>query len=212
MRDYEIKTCNRVELKTKNDMEFEGYASIFHNKDSYDDIMMPGAFSKTIQENRNRIKVLMQHDSYSIVGLPTELYEDSRGLYFRAKISDTMLGRDLNTLIKDKVITEMSIGYNTIKYNMNEDLGTRELLEVRLWEISPVTWGANSLAAIKKLGIAKNDKYDILLEEIEKLKRDLKALGNNKPIESLIIDSKSQTKNNDSQMQSLLEEIRKLNR
>lgn len=209
MRDYEIKTLNKCELKVKNDMEFEGYASIFYNKDSYDDIMMPGAFSKTIQENRNRIKVLMQHDSYSVVGVPTELYEDSRGLYFKAKISDTMLGRDLNTLIKDKAITEMSIGYNTIKYNMNEDSGTRELLEVRLWEISPVTWGANNLANIKKL--AKNDKYDNLIKEIEKLKADLKALVNNKPIESLIIDSKSQTIN-DSQMQSLLTELRKLNR
>lgn len=211
-RDYEIKTCNKVELKSSKDMTFEGYASIFNNKDSYDDIMMPGAFAKTLNENRNRIKVLLQHDSYNIVGVPTEMYEDSRGLYFKAKISDTMLGRDLNTLIKDKVITEMSIGYNTIKYNMNEDSGVRELLEVRLWEISPVTWGANSLANIKSR-LAKTDKYDILLEEIEKLKQELKALANNKPIESLIVDGKSQNIDDDnSQMQLLLNQLRSLNK
>lgn len=171
MRDYEIKVCRHVELKSKKDMEFEGYASVFGNKDSWDDIMQQGAFSKTIEENFNRIKVLEQHDNWKVIGRPSVLEEDNMGLYFNAKLSDIQAGREMFTLIKDKAITEMSIGYNTIKSSRDEETGTRTLTEVRLWEISPVTWGANELARIKSMtSVDFMKKYDMLESEIRRLK------------------------------------------
>lgn len=170
-RQYETKICRHIELKSKNDMEFEGYASVFGNKDSWDDIMQQGAFQKTINENFSRIKVLEQHDSWKVIGRPTVLEEDSMGLYFNAKLSDIQAGREMFTLIKDQAITEMSIGYNTIKYLMDEDSNIRTITEVKLWEISPVTWGANELARIKSMSnIDFMKKYDMLESEIKKLK------------------------------------------
>ncbi len=36
-------------LETEQEGLFEGYASIFGNKDSHSDIVMPGAFSESLQ-------------------------------------------------------------------------------------------------------------------------------------------------------------------
>jgi len=161
----------RTDIKATKDMKFEGYASVFGNVDAYNDIMQSGAFTKTIKENLARIKVLYMHDSYSVIGRPTKLYEDSNGLGFEADISNTTLGKDVFTLIKDKVITEMSIGYSPIKWSWDEEMEVRTLQEVRLWEISPVTWGANELAGIKGLIDlkAKYDKMDTELKRLETL-------------------------------------------
>lgn len=172
--DYKIYK-SEIKADDSDGMNFEGYASVFGNKDSWGDVMEPGAFKKTIAENKKRIKVLAMHDFYSVIGIPKTLEEDSKGLYFNAKISDTQLGRDIFTLIKDKAITEMSIGYNALKYEINrdensKDYGTRYLKEVRLWEISPVTWGANERAKIKALNIYDNyDKLESRLNDIETL-------------------------------------------
>lgn len=147
----ELKTIAGKELKADLDkMEFEGYASAFDVKDSWGDIVRKGAFLKTIGENFGRIKVLANHNVQQPIGLPIKLEEDSIGLYFKAKVSKTTIGIDTMQLIKDKVITEMSIGYDVIKDNWSDE-GYRELKEVRLWEFSPVTWGANSQALIKSL-------------------------------------------------------------
>lgn len=195
-----------TELKAKDDFTFEGYASIFGNRDSWDDIMEQGAFKKTIKENFKRIKILAYHRITDVIGKPLKLEEDSKGLAFEGQISDTTIGRDMNTLIKDKVITEMSIGYNAIKWEYDADEGIRYLKEVRLWEISPVTWGANEKANIKRLPM--NGEYDKMKAEIEALKaliEELKA-GNstfksNKPLKELIEDP--------DQIQSLINEISK---
>ena len=40
----------------------KGYGSVFGNKDSDGDIIMRGAYRKTLQENGDRVKYLYQHD------------------------------------------------------------------------------------------------------------------------------------------------------
>jgi HK97 family phage prohead protease len=139
----------------------QGYASIFGNIDSHKDIVVQGAFKKTIQENNNRIKFLWQHDLYEPIGKPTIMQEDSKGLYFEAKISETDIGKKAMTLIKDGVLNEMSIGYDTIKDEFDTKKNVRLLKEIRLWEISVVTLASNSQAQITG---AK--KLDNLLDDV----------------------------------------------
>lgn len=129
---------------------FTGYASVFGNKDSHGDIVEKGAFKKTIKEFKTRIKVLFQHMSMMPIGKPNHLEEDSKGLLTETKVSMTTLGKDVWILLKDKVVTELSIGYDTIKKVIEEDgeERTRRLLELKLWEYSPVTWASNDLAAV----------------------------------------------------------------
>jgi HK97 family phage prohead protease len=206
--DYKIYK-SEIKADDSDGMTFEGYASVFGNKDSWGDVMEPGAFKKTITENKKRIKVLAMHDFYSVIGIPKTLQEDTKGLYFNAKISDTQLGRDIFTLIKDKAITEMSIGYNALKYEINrdensKDYGIRYLKEVRLWEISPVTWGANEKAKIKALNIYDSyDKLEVRLNNIETLiKKEAGAIHfrKNEPSDDL---------NDPDTIQSLIDRINK---
>lgn len=131
---------------------FEGYAAVFGNVDSWGDILEQGAFTKTLSKRANRIKICYQHNPMQPIGVPLELREDTKGLYIKGKISQTTLGKDVLQLMRDGVITELSIGYNTIKYEM--DGPYRRLKEVELWEISPVTWAANELALITSVKTA----------------------------------------------------------
>lgn len=146
MRDLEIKNFS-FEVKATSENEFEGYASAFGNADSYNDIVVKGAFSKTIQESK-RVKVLWQHDPHQPIGKPLAMSEDSKGLHVKAKISNTTLGKDVVQLIKDGVIDELSIGFNTIKDEWDQKSGARLIKEVKLWEFSPVTFAANEMAGI----------------------------------------------------------------
>jgi uncharacterized protein len=149
MRDLEIKNYS-FEVKATNDNEFEGYASVFNNTDSHNDIIVKGAFSKTIQESK-RVKVLWQHDPWQPIGKPIAMSEDSKGLHVKAKISNTTLGKDVVQLMKDGVIDELSIGFNTIKDEWDTQKKSRLIKEVKLWEFSPVTFASNDQANISNV-------------------------------------------------------------
>ena len=94
------------------------------------------------------MKILSGHnESLLPIGKPLELREDAKGLYLKAKISDTALGRDVKTLIGDGVLCELSIGYDPVTFEYDAE-GIRHLKEVKLWEISVVTWAMNEEAVI----------------------------------------------------------------
>lgn len=100
---------------------FSGYGSVFGNVDDGGDIVEPGAFTKTIAEGFERVKILALHnDSLLPIGRPLEVREDSKGLYIKAKISDTAMGRDVKVLLKDGVLNELSIGYDPIVFDYDE--------------------------------------------------------------------------------------------
>lgn len=127
---------------------FSGYGSVFGNVDDGGDVVEPGAFTKTIAECADRVKILALHnDSWLPVGKPLELREDARGLFLRGKISDTSMGRDIKVLLRDRVLNELSIGYDPIVFDY-DDQGIRHLREVKLWEVSIVTWAMNPAAKI----------------------------------------------------------------
>ena len=127
---------------------FSGYAAVCGNIDSGGDVIEPGAFTKTIAEGWERVKILALHnDCWLPIGRPLELREDSNGLFIKAKISDTSMGRDIKVLLKDGVLNELSIGYDPVVFDYDEH-GIRHLREVKLWEVSVVTWAMNPEAVI----------------------------------------------------------------
>lgn len=139
----------QLESADENTGEFSGYAAVFGNVDSGGDVIEKGAFTKTIAEDFARIKILSQHNSYDLpVGKPLELREDEKGLYIRGKISDTQTGRDIRTLLKDGVLAELSIGYDAVSFDYDSETGVRHLREIKLWEVSIVTWAMNDQATI----------------------------------------------------------------
>lgn len=125
-----------------------GYFSKFGNIDSDGDMIMPGAFKKSLSENYRRMKHLYQHDPFKPLSATKNenliLKEDSIGLHFQSTVSQTSWGKDAIRLHVDGVIDENSIGFKTIKSLDKKNY--RELNELQLWEGSSVTWGANEFA------------------------------------------------------------------
>ena len=162
-----------------------GYASIFSNIDSDQDMIMPGAFTKTIAERgpgtaKPRIKHLWQHDSWQPIGVPVLMIEDEKGLYFETKFGSDQFSQDKLKQHIDGIITELSIGYNTVKKeDAKDERGEdfRKLTELKLWEYSSVTWGANSLTEVVS---AKGEAKDILAELNKRMESLNKALKNGK--------------------------------
>jgi HK97 family phage prohead protease len=179
-----------IELKeTAIDMSartIEGYAATW-DLDLANDIINKGAFTKTIDESfkNGRVKMLWQHDKP--LGMPSEMFEDDRGLYVKGKISRTQLGDEALELMRDGVVDRMSIGFS-IPQNKSgfTDEGVRIISEVKLFEFSPVTFPANEgahILAVKSLheqllickskGINPKDK-----KEFVHMLNELKALIN----------------------------------
>jgi len=160
-----------------------GYFSIFGNKDSDGDIIMPGAYKKTLKENgpdspKPRILHLYMHDPYKPLGKPKVLKEDKKGLYFESEISHTALGKDVIQLYQDKVLTEHSIGYQIVKRERDEQREEQKLIELKLWEGSTVSWGANMdalVSTVKGEGIPDRKVLDRLLSMMDALDTALKG-------------------------------------
>ena len=151
VREYKAVRFN-VESVDENSGEFSGYAAIFGNVDDGGDVIERGAFSRTIKEDFDRIKILSQHNDCELpIGKPLELREDDKGLFIRGNISDTQKGRDIQTLLKDGVLNELSIGYDAITFDFDSEKGIRHLKEIRLWEVSIVTWAMNDQAKIDEV-------------------------------------------------------------
>ena len=140
----------------------EGYFSAFDFVDSDGDLLKRGCYSKTIKENgpkgKGRIMHLLQHDPTKPLGKPMELYEDDYGVKFTTVISETSYGSDTMKLYRDKVLKEHSVGINIIKAEYSEEDRANVVTEVKMWEGSTVTWGANEMA----LGGMKGNHDDIL--------------------------------------------------
>lgn len=149
-----------------------GYPSTFGTLDSHGDIVDKGAFARTVNawgpEGKNRIKALYQHDPAWLVGRPVVLREDEFGLYAETQFADTAMARDTLRLIEDGIITEQSIGYDVVRAEPGD--GATHLKELRLYEYSFVTWGANEVTPITGFKGTVG-----LREKMERMERALKS-------------------------------------
>jgi HK97 family phage prohead protease len=120
----------------------EGYASLFGEIDQARDMVMPGAFRRTLAERGlRRIPMLFQHDPSEPIGIWLELAEDHLGLRARGKlIPDVQRSREVFALVKAGAIDGLSIGFRTVKGRFDPRARVRKLAEVDLWEISIVTF------------------------------------------------------------------------
>jgi hypothetical protein len=142
----------QIEIKAEGSTgTFEGYCSAFNNTDSYGDVILPGAFSKTIAERKGKIKALYNHDAHGLpIGTPLEFREDAYGLFTVVQFSNTAFAQDVRTLMQEGAINTMSIGYSVLQQRFQDDDGEmlRYLTELKLYELSPVLFEANSNAII----------------------------------------------------------------
>jgi HK97 family phage prohead protease len=149
------------------DGSFEGVLAVYDNVDLGGDSILPGAFTKTIQEHGNEVPLLWQHDTEEPIGQLT-LTDSPEALLVKGQLlMELPMAQKAYVLLKARIIKGLSIGYDTIKKDVEG--GVRKLKEIRLWEGSIVTFPMNQLAmvtAIKALR-EKKDDFNTELAEIQ---------------------------------------------
>lgn len=153
-----------------------GYFASFNNKDSDGDIIIKGAFARTINENgpesmKPRIKHLLNHDVTKPIGKLMMLSEDAKGLYYESQVGTHALGRDFIKMVESGLITEHSIGYRTIKEDRKAD--GNYLQELKMYEGSGLSgWGANAETPIT--GMKSIEKAHAATNRIELITKALR--------------------------------------
>lgn len=130
-----------------DDWEVSGYASTFGNVDLGYDVIMPGAFDKTLSDG-HRIGFFHSHDPRMVLGVPKSLKTDKAGLLGRFKISKTTLGADTHQLLKDDAFGGFSIGYWAKETDYTDNGEVRQIHELELVEVSLVATPMNPEAVI----------------------------------------------------------------
>lgn len=182
MSEREFKSLNFTSIKAKaSGRTRTGIAAVFGNVDSVGDRIMPGAFTRTLNNGgQKRTRFLWNHSwqhppiasikELREVGrdeLPDEVLEKAPtatgGLlvtreYFKTELSDWIL-----EAVDAGEINEMSFGFDIVKSAfvtepVDEDgektVEIRELHELKLYDCSDVLWGANSATvAVKNLDV-----------------------------------------------------------
>lgn len=180
LKDFRMKVDKSSISSDGEYATFKGYASTFGNEDSYGDVIEPGAFKKTAAEANGTLPILWQHDSDEVIGVYPNVAEDGNGLMVEGQLNlQSRRGREAYALLKQGAIKSMSIGFTIPdgKADFNQERQTRHIREVRLWEISLVTFPANTRAAITQVKnrelSGEGDVLAALRRELDELKASL---------------------------------------
>lgn len=146
-------TVVRLEQRAVGDSgTIEGYGSVFNVVDDWGDIIAPGAFTATLAAHKaagTMPAMLWQHEDDEPIGIWTEMVEDSRGLRVKGQLCmEIPEGKKAHALLKMGAMDGLSIGFIARKWSWDDTTGVRTLLEVDLWEVSPVTFPANGMARV----------------------------------------------------------------
>ncbi len=155
------------------------------------------------------------------------LCEDEKGLCYESQIGTHTLGMDFIKMVESNLITEHSIGYQTMKrnqlqdydgYKKNPDGGWFELTDLKLYEGSSLTaWGANSNTPLT--GLKDGNIEDAIQGYINRQKNIEKFCSNstasdetfqlllieNKQLTQIIIELTEQSKNDTQQGEDSLQ-------
>ena len=157
----------RMAVKSlSEDGTFEGILSPYNNVDDGGDLVEPGAFTKTLQENGSIVPMLWQHKADCPIG-ELMLTDGADGLACKGKLLlEIPEAKKAYLLMKAKIVKGLSIGYDTVKAQVQD--GVRHLKEIRLWEGSVVTFPMNTLALVSDVKARAELKGDFNEELIER--------------------------------------------
>jgi HK97 family phage prohead protease len=153
---------------------FEGYASVFGNVDSWGDIVMPGAFAKAIAKN-GQVPMLFNHFMDNLLGRAIDLKEDDIGLKFTGRLTPgATMADDIYKHMKAQALDGVSIGYRVQPGGAEMDGKIRQLTDLDLLEISMVISPANKLARADLASLKSDFDPDDMesLADVETFLRD----------------------------------------
>lgn len=153
------------------------YWSSFDNKDRDGDVIVKGAFSKTIREQGpqglGEQWFIKFHNPDMPLATPFELTEDNYGLLARIKMPNTDPANETLTLYQDGHYKHQSIGFQPIRQQKRDNYN--EISEIKLYEGSVVLWAANPSAKFVDIKSFMSPK-----EITDELELTIKGLRNGK--------------------------------
>lgn len=153
------------EFKNLQTRQFEGHGATFGNVDLGGDIVVPGAFKRSLAKMGDNLPpMLWSHDPTQIPGKWLEMGEDNVGLAVKGEFADTQLGKETRTLLAMGAVKGMSIGYITHDWDFDND-GNRLLKEVEVVELSVVAIPMNPEAQVSAVKSMLGHTGPRLLEE-----------------------------------------------
>lgn len=176
------------EIKALSEREIEGHGSVFGNVDLGGDIVMPGAFKRSLAAHRKAgtmPQMFWMHQPDKVPGAWHEMAEDDKGLALKGELAQTQLGNEMRTLAQMKAVRGLSIGYQIKDADFDND-GNRLLKEIDLWEVSLVSLAMNPLARIDaaKSRLSSAGEYIPTEREFE---RSLRSAGCSKNVARTLI-------------------------
>lgn len=146
-----LTTGLEVRGKTGAGGTLVGHAAVFNklsqNLGGFVEQVSPGAFAKTIVEAD--VRALIDHETRLVLGRnragTLRLSEDNIGLLAEVDLPETSYALDLARSVERGDITQMSFGFATIRDDWGfteQDFPLRTLQEVKLYDVSPVTYPA----------------------------------------------------------------------
>jgi HK97 family phage prohead protease len=143
---------------------FEGILSPYGNVDNGGDVVLPGAYAKTLKEQGDTRPLLWQHKSDQPIGLLT-LEDRPEGLWAKGELlMELPDAKKAYLLIKARIVKGLSIGFVAMKDAVNN--GIRQLSEVKLYEGSIVTFPMNESALITSVKSANRETKGDFNEEL----------------------------------------------
>lgn len=138
----EVKLATAELSAVEADGSFSGYASLFGETDLNRDVVLPGAFLRSLgRRGAACVRMLFQHDPATPIGVWREVREDARGLFVRGRLmTEVAKAREVLALMRAGAIDGLSIGFRTVRGRTDAKTGVRQLIEVDLWEVSVVTF------------------------------------------------------------------------
>ena len=133
----------------------KGYASVFNypieSGRDQTTFVKPGAFTKTLKENRAAIQVLVNHGMdprYGMlpIGTVQVLEERERGLYAEVDLHDGPDNDNIKAALASGALRAQSIQFEAMQESFNDDNTERYIEQVKLYEFGPVTFPANEAA------------------------------------------------------------------
>lgn len=167
----------KLEIKEMGESQgtFTGMASVYGNKDLGGDVVMPGAFAKTLADKNGEVPILWQHDQGEPIGLG-KLSDMSDGLQIKGElVLESPVAQKAYGLMRRGVLKGLSIGYDAVKEDVKDN--TRYLKEVKLWEVSLVTFPMNQSAGVQSVKRVEDEFRADFAEFITAEKANFKALA-----------------------------------
>jgi hypothetical protein len=175
--DWDTKS---IQKNADGQITIEGFANTA-DKDRVGDVVLPSAFSKTMDEYMDNPVLLYQHDWDKVIGHVVEFKivddenETKQGLWVKAVISSAKDVDDVRTKIREGSLKTFSIGYNELDADYDNDTDTNIVKELELLEISVVTIPANPFSKFEagtdeEKGSVDSDLIKFLAEAVSELK------------------------------------------